>query len=238
MDQMMNQNQELLKSKQTIEHQIQTALLQLNNLQAQFNQAQQSKEQFHLLENKFQNQEAHIHQLTSLIEEHRSNLFINDFHETMPSLIAENLSSDDDDDFDVLPRNNSLYSELQSAFPPADHNKFDPLSRSLEQGNQVMLIPTMEHQIVKKDAQKRKNSNSKKMLCIYPGLRLDDSLIAPITPYRKNAVVSHTRKVERSTSMVSQITQIPFKGMYLIWRFIRFFVVIQLAMFIHLFTKK
>lgn len=251
MDQMMHQNQELLKTKQNIEHQVQNALLQLNNLQAQFNQAQQSKERFHLLENKFQTQEAHIHQLTSLIEEHRLHMF-NDYHrhyhETMPSLIAENashLSSDDDDDFDVLPQNmkgNSLYAELRSALPSDNyhHHKFDPLSRSLEQEqHQMMLIPSEERQIVKKqETQKRKNnSNSKKMVCIYPALRLDDSLIAPMTPYRKNAVL-HARKVHTSTTMVNQITQIPFHGMYLVWRFIRFFVVIQIAMFIHLFTKK
>lgn len=248
MEHMSNQNQELLKAKEHIEYQVKDAMTQLNGLQQQFSQVQQSKEQFNLLEHKFQHQENHIHQLTSLIEEYRLNLLSDCHHETMPSLITEShFSSDDDEEyyhdrFDALPqqiKGNSLFSELQSAFNNNNKNEFDHHqhrhSRSLERDS--MMLITADYETSTKKTRSRKGSNNEKVLCVYPDLKVDDSLIAPMKVYHKK-VARETRNDQKSKGLVYHVAQIPLNSFHLIWRFIRFFIVIQLAMVIHLLTSK
>lgn len=225
---MMGQNQQLFKDRDQIQHQFQDTILELNQLKTQFSQVQQTKEHISLLQNKFQYQEHHIHELTSLIEEYRLNL-TNDCHNAMPGLMTESVShasSDDDDEyerFDTLPQHikgNSLYSEFQLAFGN-DKNHHD--LRTFDQDSAMMVAETP-----------RRKSRKRSRQVIYPSLKIDDTLITPA--YRKNIptpIVAH-----KPSGLVDRIVQVPFNSIYLVWRLFRFFIVIQLAMFIHLFSRK
>lgn len=226
---MMGQNQQLFKAKDQIQHQFQDTIFELEQLKSQFTQVQQTKEQISLLENKFQYQENHIHELTNLIEEYRLNL-TNDCHSSMPGLMIEShshASSDDDDDyerFDTLPQHikgQSLHSELQLAF---DNDKNPHDLRTFDQDSMMLT-----------ESPKRKNRKRKSKQAIYPSLKIDDSLI--ISAYHKN-IPTTNMVVHKPYGVVDRIVQAPYNSIYLVWRFMRFFIVIQLAMFIHLFSRK
>ncbi|KAG2198972.1 hypothetical protein INT47_013156, partial [Mucor saturninus] len=204
---MMGQNQQLFKAKDQIQHQFQDTIFELEQLKSQFNQVQQTKEQISLLENKFQYQENHIHELTTLIEEYRLNL-TNDCHSSMPSLMIEShshASSDDDDDyerFDTLPQHikgNSLHSELQLAF---DNDKNQHDLRTFDQDSSMMLAETPT-----RICRKRRSRQA-----IYPSLRIDDSLIAPA--YRKN-IPTTAMVVHKPCGLVDRIVQAPYNSIYL-----------------------
>jgi hypothetical protein len=247
-EQMMNQNQQLLKAKEQIQHQLQGALLQLSHLQSQFSQVQQTKEQFDLLENKFHYQENHIQQLTCMIEEYRSNLSSDCPHQ-IPNLISDSTghssfsSSDEEDvEFDALPQHikgaTSLFSELESAF----HKEKD-------QQQQVQTLGSSEQDLTavvavesprKRYRKIKSSSSSKQQDLLYPSLKADASLIPPMAIYRTSSENFIKAKIlpHKSNNFIQRIIQITFDGFIMIWRFFRFFIVVQLAMIIHLFSSK
>ncbi|GAA5795288.1 hypothetical protein EDC94DRAFT_516725 [Helicostylum pulchrum] len=238
-DHMMGQNQQLFKAKDQIQNQFHDTIIELKELQSQFTHVQQTKDQMSRLEDRFKYQENHIHQLTGLIEEYRLNL-TNDCHiqqQQMPSLITSSSDEEEEDEDYRLPqhlmKSNSLHSELQlaSATTTTTNNKNKPRSLHFEQDNMIVVADVA--------SPRRKHRKPRQDLVIYPSLKIDDSLIVPVEPYRKRFTNS-TMMVQHqpTTGMLNRIVQVPFDSFYLVWRFFRFFIVIQLAMFIHILSHK
>lgn len=253
-EQMMSQNQQLFKAKDQIQNQFHDTIIELKQLQSQFTHVQQTKEQISQLENQFKFQQNHIHQLTGLIEEYRLNL-TNDCHQQIPSLIAENTShpsSDEEEEEEEevyhhhhhLPQNmmnNSLYSELQMASSINSDNKNQHLrTLDFELNNSTMVV-VADQPVSSPRRKQRTRKHIKQDLVIYPSLKIDDSLIVPVESYRKQHQFQfNTTMVQHQPThgMLNRIVQVPFDSFYLVWRFFRFFIVIQLAMFIHLLSNK
>lgn len=234
-DHMMGQNQQLFKAKDQIQNQFHDTIIELKELQSQFTHVQQTKDQMSQLEDRFKYQESHIHQLTGLIEEYRLNL-TNDCHiqqQQMPSLITSSSDEEEDDEDYRLPQHlmknsNSLHSELQLA--SITNNKNKPRSLHFEQDNMIVVADVA--------SPRRKHRKSRQDLVIYPSLKIDDSLIVPVEPYRKRFTKSTMMVQHQPTGMLNRIVQVPFDSFFLVWRFFRFFIVIQLAMFIHILSHK
>ncbi|KAG2236925.1 hypothetical protein BDF21DRAFT_489933 [Thamnidium elegans] len=230
---MMGQNQQLFKAKDNIQNQFHDTIIELKELQSQFTHVQQTKDQIAQLEDRFRYQESHIHQLTGLIEEYRLNL-TNDCHhhqQQIPSLITSSSDEEEDDEDYRLPqhlmKNSSLHSELQLA---STNDKNKPRSLNFEQDNMIVVADVA--------SPRRNHRNPRQDLVIYPSLKIDDSLIVPVEPYRKRFTNNTMMVQHQPTGMLNRIVQVPFDSFYLVWRFFRFFIVIQLAMFIHILSHK
>lgn len=263
---MMNQHQQLFQAKDQMQHQFQDALVQLHTLKSQLDQAEHTKvQQLNLLENKLQYQENHIQQLTSLIEEYKFDLSAGTLP---PSLIFSSSpahhieggihpssSEDEEDEFDALPQHiqgataTNLFSELQHAFQKEQQQQqgfyVEPDNHLFpEEAGVVLASPTTKKRYRKRrstitTSSRRASNQNHQKYNLYPALRIDDSLIAPMAVYRKKSFQCLTAvALQNHMSNISQcITRLPVDAFGMMWRFFRFFIVIQLAMLIHLFTR-